>query len=87
MASGEDVGYNKQGYYLAASGLASWDDIYAAMAKALVTRNVIKDAAVMDVDESALRLMAKGLSCPEVAVPVLLGGSLVFICRSFRSTS
>lgn len=75
MAAGEDIGYNEQGYHLAASGLVAWDDIYAAMANALVKRNVIIHAAVIDADRSALRLMAKGLSCPEVAVTVLLGGS------------
>lgn len=74
MASGEQIGYNKQGYYLAASGLVAWDDIYAAMAKGLEKRGVIEDEKVLDADEAGLRLMAQGVGCPEPTVPIQLGG-------------
>ncbi|KAF4928167.1 hypothetical protein CGCVW01_v002098 [Colletotrichum viniferum] len=43
ILNGSNPDHGKLGYYLASSGSASWDDIYAAVAKALAKRGVIDD--------------------------------------------
>lgn len=74
IVSGQKIGYNKQGYYLASSGLVAWDDIYASMAKALAKRGIVDDDRVVNADQGALRLMAQGIGCSESQVALQLGG-------------
>lgn len=70
----EDPGYGKNGYYLAASGIVAWDDLYEAMAKALRARNVITDERITPADETALGKMAQGLSTESSLVQMRLAG-------------
>ncbi|KAF2850138.1 NAD(P)-binding protein [Plenodomus tracheiphilus IPT5] len=74
ILSGDDIGYGKEGYYLASSGIVKWVDIYTAIAKALAKRKVIDSAEVKKADDAALKKMAKALGCPEAMVAVQLGG-------------
>ncbi|KAK6443063.1 hypothetical protein LTR95_000778 [Oleoguttula sp. CCFEE 5521] len=77
MATGKDIGYNKNGYYMAAAGSLPWVDIYAAMAKALAKRGVVDSPEVGDVSDDALEKVAQAMKCPKVFVPVSMGG----VCR------
>jgi hypothetical protein len=72
---GEDVGYGKNGYYLASSGSAAWRDIYVAIAKALAKRGVVGSSEVRRVDDVTLEKMSKALGCPKEMVPVQIGGT------------
>ena len=74
ILSGDQPGYGKQGYYLAASGSVAWLDIYKHFAKALANRKVIDSETVEDADDVALEKMAKALQCPKEFVYVQLGG-------------
>lgn len=75
ILSGENPGYGKSGYYLAASSRSvAWIDIYAAMAKGLANRKVVKDEAVIKANDAALAKMAKAMECPKEMVAVLIGG-------------
>ncbi|KAJ5287489.1 hypothetical protein N7478_003175 [Penicillium angulare] len=74
MLLGTEMGYNKQGFYLASSGSINWRDIYHAFAVALAKRGVVDDDVVKSVDDAALTQMAEGLGVPESLVPVMLGG-------------
>lgn len=51
-----------------------WDDLYAAMATALLRRGVITDDAVVMADDEGLEAMGAGLGCPAALVPLMLGG-------------
>jgi hypothetical protein len=72
---GEDVGYGKNGYYLASSGSAAWRDIYVAIAKALAKRRVVGSSEVRRVDDATLEKMSKALGCPKEMVSVQIGGT------------
>ncbi|KAI0186159.1 hypothetical protein EV127DRAFT_439878 [Xylaria flabelliformis] len=78
ILAGENPGSGKNGYYLAASGSAAWDDLYAAMASALAKRNVVDNDTVVSANEQNLEAMGKGLGCPGALVPVMLGGNCTF---------
>ncbi|GKZ20540.1 hypothetical protein AbraIFM66951_005865 [Aspergillus brasiliensis] len=74
ILSGEDIGYGKNGFYLASSGPIAWQDVYSAFAKALYKRKVVDDDKVHRADDESLRKMAKGLGVEPDQVQVLLGG-------------
>ncbi|KAJ3479030.1 hypothetical protein NLG97_g8422 [Lecanicillium saksenae] len=73
------LGHGKQGYYLAAAGSLVWEDLYAAMAAALVRHGAIASAEVPLADDAALEKMAQGLGGgPKEFVRVQLGGRCTF---------
>ena len=75
ILGGENSGWGKQGYYLASSGIVAWEDIYAAMAKAMKKRGVIEDESIGVADDEVLGKMAKALEVPNKEyVGVMLGG-------------
>lgn len=67
-------GSGKQGFYLASSGSAGWDDIYSATNKALAKRGIIENASVQPVTDEALQKMAKALNVQTSSVVVKIGG-------------
>ncbi|KAL3292040.1 NAD(P)-binding protein [Colletotrichum asianum] len=71
---GKNIGYGRNGYYLASSGSIAWDDIYAAMALALKVRGIIEDETVAPVDDIALMKMAQGLNTDPSLVAMRVGG-------------
>ncbi|KAF9890734.1 hypothetical protein FE257_005600 [Aspergillus nanangensis] len=75
---GEDIGYGKNGYYLAASGFLPWSKMYEALAKGLAKRGVVDHPTVEQADEKALAQMGEALNVPGPVVPVLLGGNCIF---------
>ncbi|KAK1671235.1 hypothetical protein BDP55DRAFT_676795 [Colletotrichum godetiae] len=81
ILNGETPGYDKTGYFLAASGSVAWDDLYDAMAKALKARNAIEDERVIPADESALGKMAQGLSTESSLVQMRLAGKCTFTAK------
>ena len=70
----DEIGHDKNGYYLAASGNVAWAEIYQATAEGLFKRGVVEDAAVSEVSGEALEQMAQALCCPKEFVPVQMGG-------------
>ena len=74
ILAGENPGWGKRGYYLAASGSVAWEDIYATMAKAMKKRGVINDESVGRADDEVLEKMGKLLGVPKNFVGVMLGG-------------
>ena len=71
----ESPGWGKRGYYLASPGSVAWEDIYAAMAKAMKKRGAIDDESVGVADDEVLEKMAKALDVPKKEhVAVMLGG-------------
>ncbi|RAK95356.1 NAD(P)-binding protein [Aspergillus ibericus CBS 121593] len=72
-----DLGYGRNGYYLAASGSVAWEDLYEAMGKRLAERGLVDDATVVDADEEALERIGEALGRPKDFVPVEMGGSCV----------
>lgn len=74
ILNNESIGHGKSGYYLAASGCVVWEDLYSAIAKSLVQRRVIDDAAIQLADDSALERMAVALGTPKEFVAPSLGG-------------
>ncbi|KAI0456383.1 hypothetical protein F5B21DRAFT_468694 [Xylaria acuta] len=78
ILTGENPGYGKNGYYLAASGSVAWDDLYAAMASALAKRDVIADDTVVAANDQNLEAMGQGLGCPRALVSLMLGGNCTF---------
>ncbi|RAK95308.1 uncharacterized protein BO80DRAFT_419219 [Aspergillus ibericus CBS 121593] len=78
ILSGIDIGYGKNGSFLASSGSISWNDVYAAFAKALAKRHVIDTDVVTQAEESDLAKMADGLGVAPSAVQVLLGRKCLY---------
>ncbi|KAJ5953134.1 hypothetical protein N7454_000030 [Penicillium verhagenii] len=78
MLLNKDMGYNKQGFYMASSGSVAWDDIYHAFAVALAKRGVVDDDRVKQADDIALVEMGEALGVPPSLVPVMLGGKSTF---------
>ena len=74
ILEGRDVGHGEEGYFLASPGSVAWDDIYAAMAKALVKRGVVDSEVVERADEQVMERMGEGMECPGAFVPMQLGG-------------
>lgn len=54
--------------------IRQWDDLYAAMATALLKRGVITDDTVVKANDDELEAMGQGLGCPAALVPLMLGG-------------
>ncbi|CAM1506205.1 Fc.00g058460.m01.CDS01 [Cosmosporella sp. VM-42] len=73
-----NLGYGKNGYYLAASGSVVWDDLYEAMAKSLAKRGVVDDTSVESADDAILEKMGAALGSPKEFVRVQLGGKCTF---------
>jgi nucleoside-diphosphate-sugar epimerase len=78
ILEGRDIGSGEGGYFLASPGSVAWDDIYAAMAKALKKRGVVDDETVVEADKAALEKMGEGMECPAEFVPMQLGGLCTF---------
>lgn len=74
IVSGQNPGYGKNGYYLAASGSVAWDDIYSAMARSLAGRGVVGDPEVAPADANTLEKLGAALGCPAEMVAVQMGG-------------
>ena len=74
ILAGEKPGQGRRGYYLAALGSVSWIDLYAAMAKSLAKRGVIRGEAVTRASDQDLVKMATALKCPKEMVALQLGG-------------
>lgn len=74
MLTGDDIGYGKNGYYLASSGAIGWHDLYTEMAKALAAQGAVDDEVVKLADDNALVKMGEALGCPKEAVRLQLGG-------------
>ncbi|KAF3807245.1 hypothetical protein GCG54_00008700 [Colletotrichum gloeosporioides] len=74
ILSGSNPDHGKFGYYLASSGSASWDDIYAAVAKAMAKRGVIDDDTVAPVTDEALRKMSDALNVEPASAVSKVGG-------------
>ncbi|KAL1869343.1 hypothetical protein Daus18300_005555 [Diaporthe australafricana] len=84
ILGGEEVGYGRAGYFLAASGSMAWDDIYTAMAAALAKRNIIGDDSVVPANDNILQQMGEALGCPAEFVPVQIGGLCTFTAEHGR---
>ena len=84
ILSDQNIGYGKNGYYLAASGSVSWNDIYCAMAKGLAKRNVIETDEVSLTDDVVLEKMGAALGCPKDMVPLFLGGDCTLQAKNGR---
>ena len=74
MLEGRDMGCGKEGYYLAATGSVSWDDLYEAFGRALKMEGVVDDATVKDADDAILEKMAEGLDSRMGPVRFQVGG-------------
>jgi acetyl-CoA acetyltransferase len=74
ILDGRDIGFGKNGYFLAASGSVAWEDLYSVLAKALKKRGAIDDADVQMADLENLKTMGEGIGRPAEFVPVELGG-------------
>lgn len=74
ILAGEEIGTNRNGYYLASSGSVAWTDIYKAMARPLLQRGVIDDVDVHELSDDALEQISKALGCEKEVVPVQMGG-------------
>ncbi|KAI8313687.1 hypothetical protein K4K61_007121 [Colletotrichum sp. SAR11_59] len=74
ILDGSNPDHGKLGYYLASSGSASWDDIYAAVAKAMAKRGVIDDDTVAPVTDEALRKISDALNVEPASAVSKVGG-------------
>lgn len=74
ILSGSNPDHGKFGYYLASSGSGSWDDIYAAVVKAMAERGVIIDDTVAPVTDEALRKMSAALNVEPASAVSKVGG-------------
>ncbi|KAF4870042.1 hypothetical protein CGCSCA1_v010769 [Colletotrichum siamense] len=74
ILSGSNPDHGKFGYYLASSGSANWDEIYAAVAKAMAKRGVIDDDTVAPVTDEALRKMSDALNVEPASAVSKVGG-------------
>ncbi|KAJ0354221.1 hypothetical protein COL154_011827 [Colletotrichum chrysophilum] len=74
ILNGDDPGSGKNGYYLASAGSVEWDALYAAMAKALFKRGIISTDEVVQADQKAVDIMAKGMGVDASLVEMGLAG-------------
>ncbi|PYH93097.1 hypothetical protein BO71DRAFT_450984 [Aspergillus ellipticus CBS 707.79] len=81
---GEDIGYGKNGFFLATSGSVHWNKIYGAMANSLAKRGLVDDETVRQATGTDQTKMAESLSVPSAAVPVLMGGRCFFTAEHGR---
>jgi hypothetical protein len=75
ILSGQSPDHGKNGYYLASSGSVAWNDIYTAMAKALVQQKVVDSSEVKKADEADVEKIGQALGCPKALVAVQIGGT------------
>lgn len=61
-----------------------WDEIYASIAKALVKRNIIKDATVRPAADGALKKMAEALNVEPSSVVVKISGESTYTAKHGR---
>lgn len=61
ILNGEDVPHSKHGYFLCSPGLIAWEDIYAAIAKALLGRGLINSPELTLADDTILEKMGPAL--------------------------
>ncbi|KAI1479171.1 hypothetical protein K445DRAFT_53488 [Daldinia sp. EC12] len=80
----ENPSHGRDGYYLASPGSVAWDDLYDAIAAALVNRGVITDSSVTLASEKNIADMSAALGVPQEMVPVQLGGKCTLIARRAR---
>jgi nucleoside-diphosphate-sugar epimerase len=73
ILEGRDIGHGKHGYYLASSGSVAWDDIYAAVGKAMKKRGAVDEESVGEADGEVLQKMGDALGCPKELVGMMLG--------------
>ncbi|KAJ5256828.1 hypothetical protein N7478_012932 [Penicillium angulare] len=85
ILDGKNPDHNREGYYLAASGNVSWDDMYDAFAGALLNSNVIDSPNDELADESAIKGIAKVLGCPDYHVPSEFGGKCTLTTKHGES--
>ncbi|KAF4412362.1 hypothetical protein CGCFRS4_v005322 [Colletotrichum fructicola] len=78
ILNGSNPDHGKFGYYLASSGSASWDDIYAAVAKAMAKRGVIDNDTVAPVTDEALRKMSDALNVEPASAVSKVGGKSTY---------
>ncbi|KAF2226850.1 hypothetical protein BDZ85DRAFT_272054 [Elsinoe ampelina] len=78
ILEGRDIDSGKDGFYLASSGLVVWDDLYDAMAKALVKQSVVKDASVKLASREERSQIAKALGVPEERVEFNFSGRCTY---------
>lgn len=89
ILAGENPSHGKDGFYLASSGLVKWHDLYRALSKRLLERNVIDDDPITPADDAALEQMATVLKGMKSFVPAEIGGRyefLIFTCFESRET-
>ncbi|KAJ5099885.1 hypothetical protein N7532_006886 [Penicillium argentinense] len=84
ILSGKEIGYGKNGYYLAASGSVAWNDLYSAMARRLAERKIVDTEKVELADDQALENMGVALECPKEIVPLFLGGKCTLEAHNGR---
>ncbi|KAF4839294.1 hypotheticall protein [Colletotrichum siamense] len=81
ILNGDNPGSGKNGYYLASAGSVEWDALYAAMAKALSKRGIIPTDEVVQADQKAVDIMAKGMGVDASLVEMGLAGKCTFTSR------
>ncbi|KAF4829480.1 hypothetical protein CGCTS75_v006752 [Colletotrichum tropicale] len=81
ILNGDSPGSGKNGYYLASAGSVVWDDLYAAMAKALLKRGIISTDEVVQADQKAVDIMAGGMGVYASLVEMGLAGKCTFTSR------
>ncbi|KAJ3955876.1 hypothetical protein N0V92_007590 [Colletotrichum tropicale] len=81
ILNGDSPGSGKNGYYLASAGSVVWDDLYAAMAKALLKRGIISIDEVVQADQKAVDIMAGGMGVDASLVEMGLAGKCTFTSR------
>jgi hypothetical protein len=74
ILEGNDIGYGRNGYFLASSGSVAWNELYSAMAKGLAEHGAVDDDSVKDANDKALEAMGKALGCPKEFVSLQLSG-------------
>ncbi|KKK20212.1 hypothetical protein ARAM_001734 [Aspergillus rambellii] len=84
ILSGSEIGWGKNGFFLAASGSIHWNDVYEAMATALAKRGVINSRRIAQADDEVLAKMGEALQVPPAIVQVHLGGKCLFTAEHGR---
>jgi nucleoside-diphosphate-sugar epimerase len=74
ILEGREIGHGKEGYYLAASGSVVWDDLYAAVGKAMKKQGAVDDESGAEADAEVLTKMGDALGCPKELVSMQIGG-------------
>ncbi|PNS18681.1 hypothetical protein CAC42_5220 [Sphaceloma murrayae] len=78
ILEGNNPDHGRDGFYLASSGLITWDDLYTAMANSLAERNVIKNNAVILADDEAKENIAKALGGTKETVEIRISGKSTY---------